>query len=61
LVRARPDPSADGLALWACTQADVETVVAACDRENAASIRTLERLGFARTGMDGDEIRWRLA
>ena len=46
---------------WACSQQDVEAVVAACDRENVVSIRTLERLGFARTGMDGDEIRWRLA
>jgi RimJ/RimL family protein N-acetyltransferase len=36
-------------------------VVAACAQENVAYVRTLERLGFARTGMDGDEIRWRLA
>src|SRR5262245_10119594 len=53
--------AAAALVDWARSQEDVDTVIAACDRENVASIRTLERLGFARTGMDGDEIRWRLA
>jgi ribosomal-protein-alanine N-acetyltransferase len=59
--RGYASEAAAALVDWARSQEDVETVVAACDRENVASIRTLERLGFARTGMDGDEIRWRLA
>lgn len=59
--RGYASEAAAALVDWARNQEDVETVVAACDRENVASIRTLERLGFARTGMDGDEIRWRLA
>jgi ribosomal-protein-alanine N-acetyltransferase len=59
--RGYASEAAAALVDWARSQEDVETVVAACDRENVASVRTLERLGFARTGMDGDEIRWRLA
>jgi ribosomal-protein-alanine N-acetyltransferase len=59
--RGYASEAAAALVDWARSQDDVDTVIAACDRENLASIRTLERLGFARTGMDGDEIRWRLA
>jgi RimJ/RimL family protein N-acetyltransferase len=56
--RGYASEAAAALVDWARDQDDVETVVAACHRENLASIHTLERLGFARTGMDGDEIRW---
>jgi ribosomal-protein-alanine N-acetyltransferase len=59
--RGYASEAAVALVDWARSQEDVDSVIAACDRENVASIRTLERLGFARTGMDGDEIRWRLA
>jgi RimJ/RimL family protein N-acetyltransferase len=59
--RGYASEAAAALVDWARSQEEVETVVAGCDRENVASIRTLERLGFARTGIDGDEIRWRLA
>jgi [ribosomal protein S5]-alanine N-acetyltransferase len=59
--RGYASEAAAALVGWAGDQEHVESVIAACDRENVASIRTLERLGFARTGMDGDEIRWRLA
>jgi len=59
--RGYASEAAGALVDWARSQDDVETVIAACDRENVASIRTLERLGFARSGMDGHEIRWRLA
>jgi [ribosomal protein S5]-alanine N-acetyltransferase len=59
--RGYASEAAAALLGWARDQEHVETVIAACDRENVASIRTLERLGFARTGMDGDEIRWQLA
>jgi RimJ/RimL family protein N-acetyltransferase len=42
-------------------QTGVTTVVAGCDPDNLASIRTRERLGFARDGAAGGELRWRLA
>jgi [ribosomal protein S5]-alanine N-acetyltransferase len=59
--RGYASEAAAALVDWARGQEDVEVILAACDRGNVASIRTLERLGFARTGMDGDEIRWQLA
>jgi RimJ/RimL family protein N-acetyltransferase len=37
----------------------VHTVVAACDADNLASIRTLERLGFTRDSEADGQIRWR--
>lgn len=43
---------------WALGQAGVRTVVAGCDRGNVPSIRTLERVGFARGGEAGGQIRW---
>jgi RimJ/RimL family protein N-acetyltransferase len=51
--------AAAALVNWVRSEEDVDAVLAACDRESVA-IRTLERLGFAPTCMDGDEIRWRL-
>ena len=53
--------AARALVAWAMSQPGVREVVAGCDRDNAASIRTLERLGFSRTGATSDEIRWRYA
>jgi len=44
---------------WARSQAEVDTVLARCDEDNQASIRTLERLGFTRTGQTGGQIQWR--
>jgi RimJ/RimL family protein N-acetyltransferase len=48
------------LLAWAVRQPGVSNVVAGCRPQNAASIRTLEALGFHRTGMDAGELRWRL-
>jgi [ribosomal protein S5]-alanine N-acetyltransferase len=59
--RGYASEAAAALVDWARSQHDVEAVVAACDRETLASIRTLERLGFARTGVDGEQIRSRRA
>jgi ribosomal-protein-alanine N-acetyltransferase len=44
---------------WALSQPGVRVVVAGCDRDNAPSIRTLERLGFQRTGEAKGQVRWR--
>jgi ribosomal-protein-alanine N-acetyltransferase len=44
---------------WALNQPGVEVVVASCDPNNAPSIRTLERIGFRRTGEADGQIRWR--
>jgi len=44
---------------WALRQPDVTTVVAGCDNDNVPSIRTLERLGFVRTGEADGQVRWR--
>ncbi len=48
------------LLAWALEQSGVQVIVAGCEPSNRPSIRTLERLGFVRTGQVGDEIRWRL-
>ena len=44
---------------WALSQPSVQAVVADCDSDNAASVRTLKRLGFQRTGEANSQIRWR--
>ena len=49
------------LTAWALAQEGVRVVVAASEQDNMASIRTLERTGFVRTGADGSLIRWRFA
>jgi ribosomal-protein-alanine N-acetyltransferase len=41
--------SAAAIVEWALSQPNVQAVVAGYDRDNAPSIRTLERLGFHRT------------
>ena len=52
--------AAHALVDWALRQPGVRAVVAGCDKENVASIVTLERLGFARTGEMSGQLRWRL-
>ena len=44
---------------WALSQPSVQAVVADCDSDNVPSIRTLEGLGFQRTGQANTQIRWR--
>ena len=44
---------------WALDQPAVKAVVANCDRDNESSVRTLERVGFRRTGEAEGRIRWR--
>jgi RimJ/RimL family protein N-acetyltransferase len=44
---------------WAVDQAGVRTIVAGCSEHNAASIRTLERVGFSPTGRVESQLRWR--
>ena len=51
--------AAGALVAWALGQPGVRVVVAGCDLGNAASIGTLERIGFRRTGEANGEIRWR--
>ncbi len=51
--------AAQALVEWALGQAGVDAVVAGCAPDNAASVRTLERIGFERTERAHGEIRWR--
>ena len=51
--------AARALVDWALRQPEVTTVVAGCDNDNVPSIRTLERLGFVRTGEADGQVRWR--
>lgn len=51
--------AAGAMVEWAISQSGVRTVVAGCDSDNAPSVRTLERLGFRRTGQANGRIRWR--
>lgn len=44
---------------WGLSQPKVRIIVAGCHPDNAPSIRTLERVGFHRTGEADGEIRWR--
>jgi ribosomal-protein-alanine N-acetyltransferase len=44
---------------WILTEPSVTVVVAGCEEGNEASIRTLDRIGFRRTGQTNGEIRWR--
>lgn len=44
---------------WARSQPSVHGIVAGCDPQNVPSVRTLERVGFYRTGEANGEIRWR--
>jgi [ribosomal protein S5]-alanine N-acetyltransferase len=51
--------AARALVEWARSQPSVRVVVAGCDVGNEPSTRTLERVGFQRTGVVNGEIRWR--
>lgn len=50
--------AAGALVEWVLSQPSVHGVVAGCDPRNVPSIRTLERVGFHRTGEANGEIRW---
>jgi len=51
--------AASALVRWAASQPRVDVIVAGCDPNNVPSVRTLERVGFRRTGEANGEIRWR--
>jgi RimJ/RimL family protein N-acetyltransferase len=44
---------------WALRQPGVGAVDAHCDRQNAASVRVLERAGFSLIGEDAGLLHWR--
>jgi ribosomal-protein-alanine N-acetyltransferase len=46
---------------WGLVQPAVRVIVAGCDPDNEPSVRTLERVGFRRSGVANGEIRWRYA
>lgn len=50
--------AATALTAWALRQRRIRRVVARCDADNLASIRTLERAGFERTGERDGVIDW---
>lgn len=45
---------------WAFTDSRVQRIVADCAADNAASVRTLEKLGFELAGAHGDRLDWQL-
>src|SRR6266498_3661369 len=51
--------AAKALVGWARSQPSVHVIVAGCDPNNVSSVRTLERVGFRRTGEADGETRWR--
>ncbi|HEY3765402.1 MAG TPA: GNAT family N-acetyltransferase [Gaiellales bacterium] len=51
--------AAAALVGWARSEPSIHVIVAGCDAGNLPSIRTLERIGFHRTGEASGEIRWR--
>jgi RimJ/RimL family protein N-acetyltransferase len=51
--------AARALVDWALRQPGVVSVVAGCDTGNVPSIRTLERIGFVRTGESDGRLSWR--
>jgi len=51
--------AAKALVGWARSQPSVHVIVAGCDPNNVSSVRTLERVGFRRTGEANGETRWR--
>lgn len=52
--------AAEGLIRWAFTQPYVKSITAQSHTDNTGSAKTLEKLGFNRTGLLGDYIQWRL-
>ena len=59
--RGYASEAASALVTWALDQPGVQTIVAGCDADNAASIRTLERVGFRRTGEAEGRVLWEYA
>ncbi len=51
--------AARALVEWVLHQPGVRMVVAGCEKKNVPSIRTLEALGFSRTGEANGQLRWR--
>jgi [ribosomal protein S5]-alanine N-acetyltransferase len=51
--------AARALVAWALREPGVQAVVAGCDQDNVASIRTLEALGFSGDGVADGQLRWR--
>ena len=51
--------AAQAIVGWALRQPGVTTALAHCDRDNEASVRTLERIGFERTGKAEGQLAWR--
>lgn len=49
---------ASALVEWALARTGVRAVIASCDDGNVRSVRTLERVGFHRTGAAYGEIQW---
>lgn len=56
--RGYASEAAAALVTWGLDQTGVQTIVAACDADNAASILTLERVGFQRTGEAEGRFLW---
>jgi ribosomal-protein-alanine N-acetyltransferase len=56
--RGYASEAAAALVTWALDQPGVQTIVAACDADNAASILTLDRVGFRRTGEADGRVLW---
>ena len=58
-----PNPTSRGIPIAALPEdryrLGVRIVVARCDPDNVASIGTLERTGFRRTGEENGQLRWR--
>jgi len=58
-VTRRRRRAARALIDWAPSQPKVRVLVTGCKPDNVPSIRTLERVGFHRSGEADGEIRWR--
>jgi ribosomal-protein-alanine N-acetyltransferase len=59
--RGYANEAAAALVAWARAEPGVRGLVAGCEPGNLASIATLERAGFQRTGEANGELRWRYA
>lgn len=57
--RGYASEAAAALVAWGLRQPGVSAIVADCEETNDASIGTLERAGFVRTGRSGGMLRWR--
>ena len=59
--RGYASEAASALVTWALDQPGVEKIVAACDADNAASLLTLDRVGFRQTGEADGHVHWERA